>query len=82
MFVTKNSKQISLFIYTTTSQMKKITLSNDSRVFVVFLNDEVMQGFFDKLYSSFGKDVEVLKLGIEYNYIKLIDSDHLDQLSF
>jgi hypothetical protein len=40
-----------------------------------------MHDFFEKLYSSFGSDVEMLKMGIEYNYIKLLDANHLDQLS-
>jgi hypothetical protein len=70
-----------VIIYTTQSQMKKITLSKDSRVAIIFLNDDVMHDFFEKLYSSFGSDVEMLKMGIEYNYIKLLDANHLDQLS-
>ncbi len=81
MAITKNSKQIDVLIYTTHAKMKRITLSKDSRTAIVFLNEDVMRDFFDKLYSSFGEDVEILKMGIEYNYIKTIDANNLDQLS-
>ena len=47
----------------------------------MFLNEDVMRDFYEKLYSSFGEDVEILKMGIEYNYIKMIDANDLDQLS-
>jgi hypothetical protein len=46
----------------------------------MFLNEDVLREFMDKLYSSFGKDAEILKLGVEYNYIRLMDTEHLDQL--
>jgi hypothetical protein len=78
--ITKNTKQMSVFIYTTTSAMKKMTLSNESRAVIMFLNEEKMRAFLDKLYSSFGKEAEILKLGVEYNYVRLLDTDHLDQL--
>jgi hypothetical protein len=61
--------------------MRKITLSRDAKIALVFLNDNAIHNFQAKLYTSFGKEAEVLKLGIEYNYIKLVDSDHLDQLT-
>ncbi|MGA3020782.1 MAG: hypothetical protein ABSD68_02435 [Candidatus Micrarchaeales archaeon] len=80
MIITKNTKQTSIFIYTATSAMKKMTLSNESRVAIVFLNEETMKAFLDKLYASFGKEAEILKLGVEYNYVRLLDTDHLDQL--
>jgi hypothetical protein len=81
MLVTREGKQMSVFIYTSTSPMRKITLSRDAKIALVFLNDNAIHNFQAKLYTSFGKEAEVLKLGIEYNYIKLVDSDHLDQLT-
>jgi hypothetical protein len=80
MIITKNAKQTSIYIYTSASAMKKMTLSNESRVVIVFLNEETIKAFLDKLYSSFGKEAEILKLGVEYNYVRLLDTDHLDQI--
>lgn len=80
MLVTKDGKQMSIFIYTGTSPTRRITLSRDSRATIVFLNDESLRSFVDDLYESFGKEAEVLKLGIDYNYLRLVDSDNLDQL--
>ncbi len=79
--VTKDSKQMAIFIYASSSPMRKITLSRDSRISILFLNEESSREFLKELYDSVGKDAEVLKLGIEYSYIKLIDADHLSQLS-
>ncbi len=82
MIVTKDSKQISIFIYTKSSAMRKLTLSREAKIALVFLNDETMREFMDELYDSVGKEAEILKMGVEYSYVKLLDSDHLDQLSF
>ena len=76
MAITKNSKQIDVLIYTTHAKMKRITLSKDSRTAIVFLNEDVMRDFFDKLYSSFGEDVEILKMGIE---LQLHQDDRREQ---
>lgn len=80
LLITKDGKQMGVFIYTKAQPMRKLTISNDSKVVIVFLDDDSMRGFVDDLHSSYGKGAEVLKLGIEYNYVKLLDSDHLDQL--
>ncbi len=80
LLITKDGKQMSVFIYSASSPMKKLTISRDSKTAIVFIDDDSRREFLSKLYDSFGKEAEVLKLGIEYNYIKLADSEHLDQL--
>jgi hypothetical protein len=79
--ITKEGKQGSVFVYSTGSKPKKVTISGESRSFLVFLDETRKQEFVNGLYSSFGKDAETLKLGIDYNYLKLIDCDHLDQMT-
>ncbi|MDE1873665.1 MAG: hypothetical protein KGI04_00910 [Candidatus Micrarchaeota archaeon] len=81
MLITKDGKQMSVFIYSSGARMHKLTISSDSKSAIVFLNDEAARDFTAELYNSYGKQAEVLKLGIEYNYVKLVDSDHLDQLA-
>lgn len=80
MLVTKNGRRSSVFISASGSKMKKVSLSNEMKSFIVFMDDAARQDFISKLYTSLGKDAELLKLGIEYNYVRLVDCDHLDQL--
>jgi hypothetical protein len=81
MLITKEGKQMSVFIYSSSEPMKKLKISRDSKSAIVFIDEEAMREFTKKLYDSFGKEAEVLKLSIEYNYVRLVDSDHLDQLA-
>jgi len=80
MLMTKDTKQTSVFIYSSASKMRNMTLSKESRVAIVFLNDEIMRDFVNKLYASLGKEAEILRMGVEYNYIRLVDANHLNQL--
>jgi hypothetical protein len=79
--VTKEGKQSGVFIYSTGSRPKPVTLSADSRSFLVFLDETRKQEFINALYASYGDEAETLKLGIDYNYLVLIDCDHLEQLT-
>ena len=81
MIVTKEGKQSNVFIYSAGSRPKKVLLSAGSRSFLVFLDEVRKREFIDRLYSSFGEEAETLKLGIDYNYLRLIDCDHLDQMT-
>jgi hypothetical protein len=84
MLITKEGKHTEVYLYTDTSgsRTRPITLSRDTRTTLLFLNEEAVHDFVDELYASLNKEAEVMKLGIEYNYVKLLDADHLDQLSF
>ncbi|VVB77330.1 Uncharacterised protein [uncultured archaeon] len=81
LLMTKEGKQNSVYIYSTEGKMKTLTLSKDSRIFVFFIDELQKEEFLDRLYASFGEDAEVLKLGIEYNYVMLLDCEHIDQLA-
>lgn len=80
MVVSRAGKQLNAFIYDPENPTRKMILSRDSKIVLVFLNDDAVRDFRDELDDSFGKEAEVLKMGIEYNYLKLLDSDNLDQL--
>jgi hypothetical protein len=80
MLVTRIGRRSSIFISSPGEKMKKVSLSNESKSFVVFMNEGARQDFINELYTSLGKDAETLKLGIEYNYVRLVDCDHLDQI--
>jgi hypothetical protein len=80
MLVTKSGRRSSVFISAPGSKTKSIALSNESKSFLVFIDGEARQDFVSRLHLSLGKEAEMLKLGIEYNYIKLVDCDSLDQL--
>ncbi len=82
MLITRESKQMSIYIYSEGTKMKKMSLSSGSKAAIVFLNDDSVKSFTEKLYAAYGSEAELLKLSIEYNYVKLVDSDHLDQLVF
>jgi hypothetical protein len=81
MIITKGGKQGNLFIYSTGSKPKSVILSTESRSFLVFIDETKKQEFVNGLFESFGEEAETLKLGIEYNYLVLIDCDHLDQIT-
>lgn len=81
MTITKGGKQSGVFIYSTGSKPKKVLLAGESRSFLVFLDEIKRQEFVNRLYGSFGADAEALKLAIDYNYLRLIDCDHLDQMT-
>ncbi len=80
MQVTKSGSQSLVYIYSRGSKLKEMKVTDDSRIFVVFINEEARLAFMDRLYASYGEQAEVLKTGIAYSYIRLIDAEHLDQL--
>ena len=80
MIMTKEGKQASVLIYSNLSKIKKMEVSKDSKIFVVFLDEETRTAFSDALYEAYGDEAEALKLGIEYNYIRLIDCHNLDKI--
>ncbi|MDE1854799.1 MAG: hypothetical protein KGH57_00555 [Candidatus Micrarchaeota archaeon] len=81
MIITKEGKQMNIFVYSSSARMRELTLSRDTKTAIVFIDEEAMREFMNKLYDSLGKEAEVLKLSIEYNYVKLLDTEHLDQLA-
>lgn len=82
MLMTKSGMQISAYIYANGERMKKVGISRDSRSAIVFINDDAAREFEEKLYASSSKQAELLKLGLEYNYLRMLDCNSLDQLAF
>ena len=79
MIITKRGAQAHVIIYSSISGMKDVALNNAYKVYVVFLSEMQKLDFIGRLYNSYGDDAELLKMGIEYSYIILIDTDNLDQ---
>ena len=82
MLMTKSGVQVSAYIYARGERMKKVGISREVRSVVVFASDDAVREFERKLYASTSRQAELLKLGIEYSYLRLLDVDSLDQLAF
>ncbi|MFP3279162.1 MAG: hypothetical protein RXP92_02550, partial [Candidatus Micrarchaeota archaeon] len=78
--ITKSGVEAQVFIYAETGKRSKIWVGGDTKKFIVFFDDERKLKFIEALYSSFGDESEVLKVAIANGLIKLIDTEHLDQL--
>ncbi|MEM3638905.1 MAG: hypothetical protein QXW90_02770, partial [Candidatus Micrarchaeaceae archaeon] len=82
MLITKTGVHANIIIYSSISGMRKFELSKKVKTFIIFFNEDVQASFTDKLYLSYGDDAELMRLGIAYGYIKLLNTDSLDQLIF
>ncbi|MGC9156817.1 MAG: hypothetical protein ACP5GD_01360 [Candidatus Micrarchaeia archaeon] len=80
MLITKSSRQAAVIIYSSQSGMRKFSVSSRLPTFIVFLNEDIKREFTKKLYLSYTKSASVLKLAIDYSYVKLISLETLDQL--
>lgn len=78
--ITKSGTKLYVLIYSSIAGMRKISLASGSRWYIVFLNDEARREFHDKLYEAYGEQAEELKMGIYYGYIKLVDTNDLDEM--
>jgi hypothetical protein len=79
MVITKNGISENIIIYSK-ENYRDINISENSRILLVFLNDIERLNFLDGLYLSYGKSAEILKMSINYGYIKLIDSNNLKEI--
>ncbi len=80
MIITKMGVQAHIVIYSSISGMKDIALNNSHKIYLVFLNEGLKLDFMNSLYNSYGEEAQLMKIGIEYSYIVLIDTDNLDQM--
>jgi len=78
--ITKSGVEAQIFIYAETGKRSKILIGGDTKKFIVFFDEERKLKFIEALYSSFGDESEALKTAIANGLIKLIDTEHLDQL--
>ena len=76
MIITRRGTQAHIIIHSPGSQMKDIALNSPYKVYIAFLTESERLDFLEKLYDSYGEHAELLKIGIEYGYIMLIDTEN------
>ena len=79
--ITSKGVQSLVFIYSGNMEMKDLRFGYKERIFILFLDDESKMEFLDKLYDSYGEGAEMLKMGIGYGAIHLVDTYSLNELS-
>jgi len=80
--LSKSGAQTHIVIYSSLGTMRNIEVAPNFKTYVVFADEEKMLGFTEKLYKSYGNQAEMLKIGISYGYIRLVDANNLDQIVF
>ncbi len=80
MIITKTGKQINVIIYSSVSGMASFKINTNVKTFIVFIDANEKKKFQDKLAGSYSKAGEELRLAVEYNYVRLADTDHLSDL--
>jgi hypothetical protein len=78
--LTKNGIQAYLIIYSESGKMKNILIDEEARKYIVFLDEESRLKFIEGLHEAYGEEAQALRIGLANDYIRIIDSDHLDQL--
>jgi hypothetical protein len=66
-----------MIIYSKTSRFKNIPVPPDTRMYLVFLNSYALDEFKEKLYNSYSKTNERLKMYISSDCIRLVDADNI-----
>jgi hypothetical protein len=80
MTISKSGREAHIFIYSESGKRSKIKIGDEAKKFLVFFDEERRLKFIESLYISFGEESEALKVAIANELIRLIDTDHLDQL--
>jgi len=80
--LSKSGAQTHIVIYSSLGTMRNIEVAPNFKTYVIFSDEEKMLGFTEKLYKSYGNQAEMLKIGISYGYIRLVDASNLDQIVF
>ncbi len=78
--VTNKGAQNYVKIYSPGLKAKDIEVSQKTRTFIVFIDEEARMSFLDKLYLSYGNNAEILKMAISYGNVRLVDSNNLSDL--
>ncbi|MDE1824812.1 MAG: hypothetical protein KGH61_02220 [Candidatus Micrarchaeota archaeon] len=80
--LSKSGVQVHALLYSGISGIRDIGISQESRTYIIFADQEKKLQFTERLYGSYGNQSEMLKMGLSYEYIRLIDASELDQLIF
>ncbi len=78
MIITRRGTQAHIIIHSKGSRMKDMALNSPYKIYIAFLNEADRLDFLEKLYDSYGEQAELLKMGVEYGYILLIDTESRD----
>jgi hypothetical protein len=76
MVATIHNNRTYVVIYSKTSRFIKVPIYPDSKTNIVFINEERLNDFKDKLYAMHDKESIELKMHIEAGYIRLLDADN------
>ncbi|HVA83236.1 MAG TPA: hypothetical protein VNF06_03670 [Candidatus Aquilonibacter sp.] len=80
--LSKGGAQTHVLIYSSISGVKKIEVNAEFKTYIVFADEEKLLSYTDKIYKSYGSEAEMLKIGISYGYIRLVEANALDQIVF
>ncbi|MGC9142299.1 MAG: hypothetical protein ACP5HF_00140 [Candidatus Micrarchaeia archaeon] len=80
MTIAKSGIEALVFIYAESGKRSKIKIGGDTKKFIIFFDEDRKLRFLEALYISLGEESEALKVAISNGLIKLIDTEHLDQL--
>ncbi|MDE1869456.1 MAG: hypothetical protein KGH71_00525 [Candidatus Micrarchaeota archaeon] len=80
--LSKGGAQTHVAIYSSISGVKKIDVNSEFKTYIVFADEEKLLAYTDKIYKSYGSEAEMLKIGISYGYIRLVEANALDQIVF
>ena len=80
--LSKSGVQVNALLYSSISGIRDIRASQEARTYIIFADQEKKLQFMERLYSSYGNQSEILKMGLSYGYIHLVDASELDQLIF
>lgn len=80
MVITSKSMQSFIKIYAEGMKVNEIEIKQGAKMFITFLDEEAKLLFLDRLYMSYGRNAEIMKMAIAYGNVKLIDTNHLDEL--
>ncbi len=76
MNVVVGGERHNVVIYAPSSRFKNIPVTANSKTFIVFMNDDRLEDFRDRLYSISDAGAEQLKLYISAGYVKLISMEN------
>jgi len=79
--VTKAGRQAKVIIYAG-GKMRRFEVDANTKTFILFIDDESKAEFENKLYRACTKEAEILKLSIDYGYVKLVSAENFDQFMF
>ncbi len=74
---TIRQKTYKLFIFSQTSGVRPIKLTNENKNVIIFLNNEEKLKFVDSLYSVYDSEMNELRLALYSGYIELGDLENL-----